>query len=288
MSALIARPSNLEAPAPKPKKKVSSKRTASAAPSSGEKVAGGGGGKAGSAFRVAVRCRPLMQHERMQESVLTLNKGAVQINSGADDAERAAESGESPRHSSPRKARHAPAGPSSTVKSFSFDHVYDEFCTQDEVYSQFVAPFTAQFLGGYNVTLFAYGQTGTGKTYTVIGGDGYKQRGVVPRFVEDVFAHVASERAKAAEAEREGSAATTMTLSEAEAKDARPLLVQSHLESVGVTVPRSTRVRCTTSSARAATARRRGGARGGGGGGGRARRRCASTARCSSSSSTWR
>ena len=28
--------------------------------------------------------------------------------------------------------------------------------TQEEVYTQFVAPFTAQFLAGYNVTLFAY------------------------------------------------------------------------------------------------------------------------------------
>ena len=93
-----------------------------------------------SAFRVAVRCRPLLAHERSQESVLELTKGAVTIVGGAEEA--AAATAESPRGPSPRRER----PPGQTVRSFAFDHVYDEFCTQEEVYSQFVAPFTAQFL----------------------------------------------------------------------------------------------------------------------------------------------
>ena len=186
------------------------------------------------AFRVAVRCRPLLPFERQQESVLTLTKGAVTVNSSedADDHHH--------RSSSPRPQR--PAASAQTIRSFSFDHVYDEFCTQEEVYAQFVAPFTAQFLAGYNVTLFAYGQTGTGKTHTVIGGDGYEQRGVVPRFVEEVFTHVASERRKAKEAasastsagiDADGPTDTSSVYSEAEASEARPLLVESRVESVG-------------------------------------------------------
>ena len=183
----------------------------------------------GSAFRVAVRCRPLLKHERQQDSVLSLTPGAVTITSDADDAAR---------DSSPRRERHAPLESSKqTLKSFAFDHVYDEFVTQEEVYTQFVAPFTAQFLAGYNVTLFAYGQTGTGKTFTVIGGDGYDQRGVVPRFVEDVFAFVASEKHKEEEAVAAGTAPpSARTLTEAEAAEARPLLVESRIDSVGVTV----------------------------------------------------
>lgn len=185
--------------------------------------------KEGSAFRVAVRCRPLLKQERQQESVLTLTPSAVAINSDGQEAEDHAH-----RSASPRRERHAPA---TVLRSFAFDHVYNEFCTQEEVYSQFVAPFTAQFLAGYNITLFAYGQTGTGKTFTVIGGDGYEQRGIVPRFVEDVFGFVTTEKAKREEAETSGMASpANRTLSEAEAAEARPLLVESRVDKVGVTV----------------------------------------------------
>ena len=109
-----------------------------------------------SAFRVGVRCRPLLPHERVAhtERVLQLSRGTVTLLS-ADDAERAGSS--SPRVS-PRRERER------LKKAFAFDHVYDENCSQAEVYDEFVKPFTAKFLEGYNVTLFAYGQTGTGKT----------------------------------------------------------------------------------------------------------------------------
>ena len=90
-----------------------------------------------SAFRVAVRCRPLLPHERMQQPILTLTKSAVTV-AQPDDVD----SLDSPRMPSPRRERPGQA------TSFAFDHVYDEFVTQAEVYEQFVAPFTAQFLAG--------------------------------------------------------------------------------------------------------------------------------------------
>ena len=194
----------------------------------------GGASKAdapSNAFRVAVRCRPQLPHERAKEQgVLTLSKGAVTIQGVADEADKPG--GESPR-ASPRRDRND-AG-LKTAKSFSFDHVYDEFCNQDEVYSQFVAPFTAQFLAGYNVTLFAYGQTGTGKTYTVIGGETREQRGVVPRFVEEVFAHNAAEAAKAA-GEEGGLAPAAIELTEEQSAEAANVLSETRVEKVGVTI----------------------------------------------------
>jgi hypothetical protein len=50
-------------------------------------------------------------------------------------------------------------------------------------------------LEGYNATIFAYGQTGTGKTYTM---EGFRynmiddERGIVPRAVEDIFRYIQS------------------------------------------------------------------------------------------------
>ena len=220
-------------PAPlvrKPSRKGTSSKRASTV-KAGDASKGDRGAKA---FQVAVRCRPLLPHEREKqgESVLTLSKGSVTV-TGGDEAERG-RGHDSPRMASPRRERSDQG--LQTVKAFSFDHVYDEFCTQEEVYAQFVAPFTAQFIAGYNVTLFAYGQTGTGKTHTVIGGDTDAERGVVPRFVEEVFAHVQSE-AKRAEAEASSSAAPHLAVyNEADAADARPILSDTTIEKVGVSV----------------------------------------------------
>ena len=48
---------------------------------------------------------------------------------------------------------------------------------------------------GYNGTVLAYGQTGSGKTHTMSGGVGHygvKERGITPRVIDHVFAHVAN------------------------------------------------------------------------------------------------
>lgn len=51
--------------------------------------------------------------------------------------------------------------------SFVFDHVYDQNSTQKQVYETTAKPVVESSLLGYNATIFAYGQTGTGKTYTM-------------------------------------------------------------------------------------------------------------------------
>ncbi|KRT81818.1 Kinesin, partial [Oryctes borbonicus] len=54
-------------------------------------------------------------------------------------------------------------------KRYVFDRVFDSHSSQQEVYTSIVSPLIPEVIGGYNCTVFAYGQTGTGKTYTMEG-----------------------------------------------------------------------------------------------------------------------
>lgn len=73
---------------------------------------------------------------------------------------------------------------------FTFDHVYDQDSTQNEVYDQTAKPLVLSTLQGYNAAIIAYGQTGTGKTYTMEGELEGPLRGIIPRSVEDIFAAI--------------------------------------------------------------------------------------------------
>ena len=75
-------------------------------------------------------------------------------------------------------------------QNFTFDHVYDEMSTQEYVYENTAKHSVLSVLEGYNATILAYGQTGTGKTYTMEGfkySAGDPQRGIVPRSMEEIF-----------------------------------------------------------------------------------------------------
>lgn len=54
-------------------------------------------------------------------------------------------------------------------KKFTFDRTFGPASKQTEVYQTVVSPLIEEVLAGYNCTVFAYGQTGTGKTHTMIG-----------------------------------------------------------------------------------------------------------------------
>ena len=56
-------------------------------------------------------------------------------------------------------------------KNYTFDRVFDKTASQEEVYEIVVSPLIRYVLSGYTCSVFAYGQTGTGKTYTMIGQD---------------------------------------------------------------------------------------------------------------------
>jgi kinesin family protein 11 len=78
--------------------------------------------------------------------------------------------------------------------TFAFDNVFTSFSTQQEVFDQTLAPVISDVLGGYESTVFAYGQTGTGKTHTMEGTiHDADERGVIPRAAFDVFRRLADE-----------------------------------------------------------------------------------------------
>lgn len=69
-------------------------------------------------------------------------------------------------------------------KTFTFDHVFDEHCSQEQVYAK-VAQHAKAVIGGYNTTIFAYGSTGSGKSHTMTGTSA--QPGIIPRVVSEIF-----------------------------------------------------------------------------------------------------
>ena len=106
---------------------------------------------------------------------------------------------------------------------FKFDHVYDQDASQDDVYERSAKEAVLSTLLGYNAAMLAYGQTGTGKTYTMegdrtsiraraaaaSGGEQQPQqqrgplppgtlpsetsgveRGIIPRAIEDIFGYI--------------------------------------------------------------------------------------------------
>ncbi|PAV70882.1 hypothetical protein WR25_14672 isoform A [Diploscapter pachys] len=80
-----------------------------------------------------------------------------------------------------------------------FDRVYGPTASQKEIFDDLVKPSVQRAVRGYNCTIFAYGQTGTGKTYTMEGGNTSKEilsaaadptTGLIPRAVEEIFTEI--------------------------------------------------------------------------------------------------
>ncbi|KAK9123696.1 hypothetical protein Sjap_013298 [Stephania japonica] len=79
-------------------------------------------------------------------------------------------------------------------RTFGFDKVFGPTSQQKDLFDQAVCPIVNEVLEGYNCTIFAYGQTGTGKTYTMEGGSRKTKNGefpidagVIPRAVRQIF-----------------------------------------------------------------------------------------------------
>ncbi|XP_069449077.1 centromere-associated protein E isoform X4 [Ovis canadensis] len=70
-------------------------------------------------------------------------------------------------------------------KSFNFDRVFHSNETTKNVYEEIAVPIIDSAIQGYNGTIFAYGQTASGKTYTMMGSQEYL--GVIPRAIHDIF-----------------------------------------------------------------------------------------------------
>lgn len=77
-----------------------------------------------------------------------------------------------------------------TKCEFTFDKVFTPYATQMEVFED-LAELVQSALDGYNVCVFAYGQTGAGKTYTMQGDNTAGGMGMIPRSIELIFARIA-------------------------------------------------------------------------------------------------
>jgi len=76
-------------------------------------------------------------------------------------------------------------------KVYMFDKIFKPNATQEKVYNEAAKSIVKDVLMGYNGTIFAYGQTSSGKTHTMEGvmGDPHLQ-GIIPRIVNDIFNHI--------------------------------------------------------------------------------------------------
>lgn len=130
-------------------------------------------------IRVAARIRPLLAREDSRRCARALDEQTVQVTSR----------------------------PGTAPSTFHTDICFDEASTQDDIW-QFTQPLVASALDGFNATVFAYGQTGTGKTHTMLGvemaesgakesfGNGDRAGwGVIPRTIREIFRHVAATKA---------------------------------------------------------------------------------------------
>lgn len=87
---------------------------------------------------------------------------------------------------------------------FTFDKVFGPSAQQKDLYDQAIVPIVKEVLEGFNCTIFAYGQTGTGKTYTMEGeckrsksdGELPAGAGVIPRAIKQIFDTLESQNAE--------------------------------------------------------------------------------------------
>lgn len=73
--------------------------------------------------------------------------------------------------------------------SFTFDYVFDGSSTQEEVYNKTSKLAIELVCQGYNATIFTYGNTGSGKSFSMFGHENnkYELRGIIPRACDDIF-----------------------------------------------------------------------------------------------------
>ncbi|XP_045551428.1 kinesin-like protein KIF3C isoform X1 [Salmo salar] len=132
--------------------------------------------KSSETVKVVVRCRPLNRKEAAGVTGTPGGKGGIV---------------EMDVHRGQVVLRNPHALPGEPQKTFTFDSVYDASSKQRDLYDETVRPLIHSVLDGFNGTIFAYGQTGTGKTYTMQGAWlEPERRGVIPNAFEHVFTQI--------------------------------------------------------------------------------------------------
>ncbi|XP_074820367.1 kinesin-like protein KIF1A isoform X15 [Natator depressus] len=129
---------------------------------------------AGASVKVAVRVRPFNSREMGRDS-----KCIIQM------------TGNTTTIVNPKQPKEMP-------KSFSFDYSYwshttpedINYASQKQVYQDIGEEMLQHAFEGYNVCIFAYGQTGAGKSYTMMGRQEKDQQGIIPQLCEDLFSRI--------------------------------------------------------------------------------------------------
>jgi len=84
-----------------------------------------------------------------------------------------------------------------TWRLFTYDTVYDKTKTQQQVFDKSVQPVFQKVLRGLNSTIFCYGQTSSGKTFTMMGDlNNPAQYGIIPKLSQALFEHIKSPQCK--------------------------------------------------------------------------------------------
>ena len=121
---------------------------------------------------VAVRARPLLQHDNTVKSVVrVLDQKMIVVL----DPSKVNEQTDVLRANRSREKRYA------------FDHVFSSEDDQQTVFNRTTKFLIQGVLDGFNATVFAYGQTGAGKTYTMIGNR--EQPGIMVLTLQELFHH---------------------------------------------------------------------------------------------------
>ena len=81
-----------------------------------------------------------------------------------------------------------------SMKTYEFDRVFREDIAQEEIFQSAALPTIEHAFCGFSGAVMAYGQTGTGKTHTMKGGESGPERGIVPRCAEYIFHRIAKDR----------------------------------------------------------------------------------------------
>ncbi|XP_049824804.1 osmotic avoidance abnormal protein 3 isoform X2 [Aethina tumida] len=76
-------------------------------------------------------------------------------------------------------------------KTFTFDSTYDQDSSTENIYNDICYPLIESVLEGYNATIFVYGQTGCGKSFTMEGLKNGSQKGVISRTFDHIFEAIA-------------------------------------------------------------------------------------------------
>jgi hypothetical protein len=84
----------------------------------------------------------------------------------------------------------------STETEYKFTYVFPPTTKQDEFFKKTTLPLITNVLGGQNALLFAYGVTNSGKTYSIQGGAGGDEAGILPRALDVVFRSINGHESK--------------------------------------------------------------------------------------------